>query len=117
MFQALCHCQTCRKVSGGTNTVNFAIPDPNFTLTQGNPKTFETEHETGMKITLFFCPECGTALWKEADSDAFKGLKLVQAGTVSDVSQLQKGMDTELWVTYRVPWLAAIDGVEQKSQF
>jgi hypothetical protein len=70
-----------------------------------------------MKITLFFCPECGTAMWKEADSDAFKGLKLVQVGTLSDTAQLEKGMDAELWIKYRVPWLAAVDGVEQKSQF
>jgi len=98
--------------------VNFGIADSNFTATKGTPKTFEAVHETGMKLTVFFCPECGSTLWKEANGDLFKGMKLIQAGTVSDAAaQLATGVDVELWVTQRVPWLQAIDGVAQKSQF
>ncbi len=98
--------------------MNFGIPGSNFTVTKGTPKTVKTVHENGMNITLFFCSECGTTLWKEADAEDFKDWKLVQVGTLSDAAaQLAKGMDVELWVKYRVPWLQAIDGVEQKSQF
>ncbi|KAB8221363.1 hypothetical protein BDV33DRAFT_202601 [Aspergillus novoparasiticus] len=33
-LKAICHCNPCRKVSGGTNTVNFAVPDGNSTKNQ-----------------------------------------------------------------------------------
>lgn len=93
------------------------MPEQSFTVTNGVPRRFAKEHEFGMTLTIFFCPECGTTLWKEASADAFKGVKLIQAGTLTDKSILNQTMDAELYTTERVTWLASIGRADQKEQF
>ncbi|KAL2673971.1 hypothetical protein Neosp_012417 [[Neocosmospora] mangrovei] len=107
---------TCRKVSGGTNTTNFIVPEEKFTLNSGQPKSFSTEHETGMIIKLFFCSDCGTTMWKEASAPQFKGVKIVQAGTLTDPTNFTGNIDVELYAPERASWLVALQGVEQKEQ-
>ncbi|KAH8812354.1 Mss4-like protein, partial [Xylogone sp. PMI_703] len=111
--KALCHCLSCRKVCGSTNTVNYAVPSANFSVTKGTPQKFSKEHEFGMTLTVFFCPKCGTTVWKEATGDVFKGLKLVQAGTLDDKTLLNDEVKLEFYTTERVPWLHALEGATQ----
>ncbi|KAL6907353.1 Mss4-like protein [Trichoderma evansii] len=117
VMRALCYCSPCRKVSGGTNTVNFVIPEEKFTVTRGQPKSYAMEHEYGMTLTIFFCPECGTTLWKEATAPMFKGLKLVQAGTLTDAKKLGNTIDAEFYSPERASWLAPAKDAVQKLQF
>ncbi|KAM5354827.1 hypothetical protein ACJ41O_001473 [Fusarium nematophilum] len=114
-LKALCYCSACRKISGGTNTVNFAVPEQNFTLTKGQPKSFSMEHEWGMTLTVNFCPECGTTLWKDSTAEHLKGLRLVQGGTVADAKKLDGQINAELYAPERVAWLAPLGGAAQKE--
>ncbi|KAH7191217.1 Mss4-like protein [Fusarium oxysporum] len=116
-MRAVCYCSPCRKISGGTNTVNFIIPEANFTLTKGQPRSFSKEHEYGMTLIVVFCSECGTTLWKEATAPQFKGVKLVQAGTLSDAKKLDAKLDAELYVPERASWLRRLDEAAQKESF
>ncbi|KAK1148641.1 hypothetical protein N8T08_008526 [Aspergillus melleus] len=116
-LKALCHCISCGKISGSSNTINYAVPGQAFRLTKGNPRSFSKDHEYGMMLTVFFCPECGTTLWKEATVDQLKGLKLVQAGTLTESSSLDESVDAELYTSTRVSWALPLGGVEQRAQF
>jgi len=114
--QALCHCLTCRKVTGSAFTTNLLVPEGSFKITQGTPKDVNTTHENGMKITMHICGECGTMVYKEGDSDDLRGLAIVQAGTLDD------GLDdaspgAELWIKYRAKWLQELKGVGQMQEF
>jgi hypothetical protein len=93
------------------------VPEGNFTLTKGHPKSASVEHEYGMTLTIFFCPDCGNTLWKEATAPQFKGVKLIQAGTVSDAKKLNGKVDAELYVPERASWLSPISDVAQKDTF
>lgn len=115
--KALCYCGPCRRVSGGTNTVNFAVPSGNFTVTKGQTKSYPAEHEYGMTLTIFFCPDCGNTLWKEATAEQFKGVKLVQAGTLNDAKNLDTTIDAELYAPERASFLTAIENAAQKKDF
>jgi len=115
-LQALCHCLTCRKVSGSAFTTNLLVPRDNFKITQGTLKDVNTTHENGMKITLHMCGECGTAVYKEGDSDDLKGFAIVQAGTLDDGLD-NAGPGAELWVTHRANWLPGLEGVGQMQGF
>jgi len=68
-------------------------------------------------MTPFFCGNCGTGLWKEAES-RFPGLKIVLVGTLDGEGIEAKSMQPqfELWTQHRVPWVKALD-VEQKEGF
>jgi hypothetical protein len=70
-----------------------------------------------MTLTVVFCSECGTTLWKEATAPQFKGVKLVQAGTLSDAKKLDEKLDAELYVPERASWLRRLDKAAQKESF
>lgn len=71
-----------------------------------------------MKITLHFCENCGGTIYKTADSEAFTGMAVVQAGTVDHPNLLQEAKPiVELFTKYRAPWIPTLDGVAQKAEF
>lgn len=70
-----------------------------------------------MILTIYFCPQCGSTLYKEGSADMFKGLKLVQAGTLHDKTLLNTGIMAELYVSERASWLAKVDGAAEMATF
>ncbi|KAJ5159741.1 uncharacterized protein N7482_006745 [Penicillium canariense] len=115
---AICHCLSCQKISGSTNTLNLIIPVDRVHFTVGSPKTCTESHEIGMKITLHFCGNCGGVLYKTADLDMFAGKAVVQIGTLDDATAIKQAKpDMELWTKYRAPWLPSLEGVVQKTEF
>ncbi|KAH6968049.1 Mss4-like protein [Fusarium avenaceum] len=115
--RALCHCGPCRKISGGTNTVNVGVPEANVSITKGQPKSYAMQHEWGFTLSIFFCPDCATVMWKTATGAGLQGMKIVQAGTLSDESQLNEKIDAEFYSTERPTWLAPVTNADQRVQF
>ncbi|KAH7407392.1 DUF636 domain protein [Cadophora sp. MPI-SDFR-AT-0126] len=122
VMQAICHCVTCHKVSGSAYTTNVLVPSTSFTFTSGssNMRSFSLPHASGMTITIHFCEKCGTKIYKEGTLDAFKGLFIVQAGTLDNGGGM--GLDdvdvkAELWVKERAKWLSATEGLGQMQEF
>ena len=70
--QVLCHCLTCRKISGSTNTVCFLVPDTDFDFKSSGSslKVTITRHEAGMRLQSLSCGDCGTYLCKELLEEA-----------------------------------------------
>ncbi|KAJ5978981.1 hypothetical protein N7501_002323 [Penicillium viridicatum] len=116
-IQALCYCGPCRKISGGTNTVNVGVREANFSVTKGQPKSYAMQHQWGFTLSIFFCPECATVLWKIATDAGLQGMAIVQAGTLSDVSQLNEKIDAEFYSPERPSWLAPVENADQRKQF
>ncbi|KAJ5295399.1 hypothetical protein PENANT_c001G01963 [Penicillium antarcticum] len=115
---ATCHCLSCRKISGGTNTVNFMMPEKDFKITAGAPKRFTHAHENGMNITVHFCDNCGGTIYKTGDREGFRGTAVVQVGTLDDPNAFALAKPTmEMWTKYRVPWLSHIEGTAQMMEF
>ncbi|KAH8752351.1 Mss4-like protein [Hyaloscypha sp. PMI_1271] len=123
VMQAICHCLPCRKVSGGTHTTNILIPLAALTITSGKEhlKSYAAAHPSGMTLTLHFCENCGTKIYKDMDGEAFKGFAIVQAGTLDageggmEIGDVKLG--AELWVKNRVPWLGSMEGAGQLQEF
>ena len=71
-----------------------------------------------MELKLFFCGDCGGALCKEAHAEAFRGLKIVFAGTLDDKDAMEMAKPGgELWVKYRASWLDEVKGAGQMQAF
>jgi len=120
VHQVICHCNECHKVSGSAFTTNLIVPTPNFKIIEGfeNLKSYPTQHQTGMTLTIHFCSNCGSVLYKEGDADAFKGTVIVQAGSIDDGVKLDNVKPAaELFVKQRAPWLGALGGTEQFQAF
>ena len=118
MYKALCHCLTCRRLSGSTYTTNILVPEKAYKVTVGSPKTYSTKQDSGMMLTYSFCATCGCTISKIGDAEDFKGIVIVQAGSLDD-DAVFKATDpqAELWVSRRVPWLSAMEGRAQMAEF
>ncbi|KAK5710431.1 hypothetical protein LTR17_018879 [Elasticomyces elasticus] len=108
-----CHCLTCQKLSGSAFTTNICVPDDKYHVTSGTPKTYDWTHESGMKMEFSFCGDCGANISKTGDHDAFKGMVIVQAGSLDEKQEQELPAPVaELYVKQRVSWLPAL-GVGQ----
>lgn len=116
--QAICHCLTCRHITGSTYSTNIVIPEGNFRYTAGDPQEYTTKQDSGMLLSYRFCARCGCLLTKTADAEAFKGVVLVVAGSLDDengIASAEPG--AEFYVSRRAPWLPALDGKMQAAEF
>ena len=72
-----------------------------------------------MTLTYSFCGNCGVTLSKVGDAEAFKGVVIVQAGTMNEGEDFE-GMaapEVELYTKERVGWLPALEGRGQMREF
>lgn len=89
-----------------------------FHVTNGSAKEYTETHESGMKLTVHFCDNCGTAVYKKADHDLFRGCVVLLAGTLDDQNGLEQAKpEMELFTKYRAPWLKRLDWATQKEEF
>lgn len=87
-------------------------------MAAGAPKSHTQKHEDGFSLTVFFCGDCGSTIYKQADADMFENVSLVQSGTL-DGSALDKisRPSSELNVKLRASWLAEVSAAVQKQGF
>jgi hypothetical protein len=96
----LCHCRDCQYVSGGAAASVVVVPTPALKVTQGTLKGYSSVGENGKKVTRKFCPDCGTPMFSELESNP--DIMVVKAGTMDDPSGLKPAMT--LWTHSAQPW-------------
>ena len=83
------------------------MPSANFICNTESAKTIETKHETGIPLTVSFCGDCGTSLWKTGAP--WPDIHIVFAGALDEKDALEKAKpDAELWIKYRSDWVKEI---------
>jgi hypothetical protein len=82
--------------------------------TEGTFKSVSKIADSGNIITTFFCPECGSSMYRAGPT--FSGQKVIQAGVLDDMSILNGlEMEVELFAPQRVQWVKKVDGTEDKG--
>ena len=125
--QVVCHCLSCQKISGSAFTANIFVPKSSFNITSGSEivKNYVQAHETGLAITLTFCGNCSTAIYKHGGSEKYEDYYVVQAGTI-DAEEGDEGNimgidvivpDAEYWTKFRACWLGPVKGSKQFEEF
>jgi hypothetical protein len=94
------------------------MPETSFRFTAGSAKNFTVAHESGLQVTVYFCGDCGCHIYKTGDRQGFKGVAVIQVGTLDEPESLRKAKpDMELWTKYRASWLPQFEGAALKSEF
>lgn len=78
-----CHCDACKKMSGGTNLLIFTVPKDSFQHLSGELLRFRRTADSGNQSDVVHCAVCGTRVWH--DPLAFP-VMTVAAGTLDDPS-------------------------------
>lgn len=98
--------------------MNILIPSNRLKITAGagSVKQYTETHESGQKLTIHFCAECGCGIYKT--HEAFGDSVIILAGTLDDPDALETCKpEAELYATHRVSWVKPVEGAEQSAGF
>lgn len=71
-----------------------------------------------MTLTYSFCGNCGCNVSKVGDGEAFRGVVIIQAGSLDDIDGVEAANPgAELYVSRRVSWLPALAEKAQMKEF
>lgn len=84
----LCHCLFCQRSTGAAYMVQPACDGADFTVTQGQTKTYRhISAGSGKAIKIHFCDTCGTKIYQTFER--FPGAVGLYSGTLDDPNWLQ----------------------------
>jgi len=83
LWQAHCHCESCRRTTGSAFASYFGVRDGTWVWTTGTPAT----HAAPAGTQRLFCPACGTPLAYR--SPRFPGETHIHAGTLDHAGQFR----------------------------
>jgi hypothetical protein len=101
-FVAVCHCLDCKKASGGEAATFFGIPESDFTLTSGAPKSFHYIANSGKGLDRNFCPDCGARVFS-SNLESFPGLVFVTIGSLDRPQDVIPKL--EMFTKRRLDWV------------
>lgn len=80
-FSVMCFCQDCQRISGGGSLPQAAFNETNVNLT-GRIKTHQWASDAGNTVTLGFCDECGSPIYKSTSK--MPGSYFISVGLLFD---------------------------------
>jgi hypothetical protein len=93
--------------------VNVIVSDQGF-RTEGNLKATSKTADSGNIISTYFCPECGSSMYRAGPT--FAGQRVIQAGVLDDMDLLNGlQMEVELFAPQRVCWVKKVEGTDDKK--
>jgi hypothetical protein len=93
-----CHCDACKKLSGGTNLLVITAPRETFHHLSGEVQRFRRTAQSGRQSDVVRCAVCGTRLWHEPQSFPIVTLA---AGTLDDPSWVVPAI--HIWIERASP--------------
>ena len=105
-FIAVCHCLDCKKASGGEAATFFGVPQDDFTLISGTPRSFHYVAESGKGLDRNFCRDCGARLFTSS-LESFPGTVFVMIGSLDHPERIAPKL--EMFTKRRLKWAKALD--------
>jgi hypothetical protein len=113
--QILCHCTDCKKISGGNYSSNILVPEGEFQLVQGTPKSISKIADSGETMTSYFCGDCGTTLYRETKT--YGPNKIIKTGILDNASDFEaRTPAAEIFTESRPEWVTEIPGASQSNR-
>jgi hypothetical protein len=67
LYVGICHCKACQRRTGAPAASVAAFAKAQVAI-EGQTKVFTRDGQSGRKVRFYFCPNCGTSLYWEADT-------------------------------------------------
>ncbi len=100
---AICHCEACRKTTGGTHVTWTTVDRAAFTWTAGDPRALRSS-DHGVR---FFCSCCGTQLALETSREP----ETIDIAVTSLDDPGLAPPDRHIWAESMLPWIRPDDGL------
>jgi hypothetical protein len=105
-FIAVCHCLDCKKASGGEAATVFGVPESDFTLISGAPKSYHYTAQSGKGLDRNFCPDCGARVFS-SNMESLPGMVLVTIGSLDNPERVAPML--EMFTKRRLKWAEPLD--------
>jgi len=103
----ICHCTQCQISSATAFRIGVPVHKDDFRLLSGNLKCYVKTAESGTPRALYFCPDCGTAIYGCAvDSPVMLSLRLGTARQRGDLIP-----QAQMWSRSQLPWLSRLSEI------
>lgn len=103
-FTFYCHCSDCQKTGGSPFSVELMVASGSFEM-RGTPQTHTVVGDSGKNVHRHFCPDCGSGICLECDSDP--GYVFIKAGALDDAAWVKP--DMHIFTDAKQPWLEVAD--------
>lgn len=90
VYQYICHCRDCQRMSGAACLPLIALPNP-YVRPHGEVTWYARRADSGRQALEGFCARCGSRVLGAGDS--LPGLMLVCAGTLDDPALFMPSAD------------------------
>lgn len=105
----VCHCRECRKQSASAFGISVIVPRDGLRLTQGEPKVWTRQTDSGGRLECAFCPTCGSRLW-HVDEGGSETISL-KGGSLDDPPDLTAA--GHIWTSRKLSGVDIFGGVRQ----
>ncbi len=100
----LCHCADCQAISGSAFRWAVSVPERDYRLLTGAPKTYVKQTDSGRTNHQVFCPDCASPLYSTSLGDGPTYFN-VRLGTARQRAELRPRK--ELWCVSARDWAYA----------
>jgi hypothetical protein len=104
----ICHCETCRRVSGSAFLSFVHFPKDSFTWTAGAP----TRYRSSAYAERGFCSVCGSTL--SMHEEVLADRVQVTLGSLDRPGHVRP--DDHVWTQSQLPWLEVADDLPRFAQ-
>jgi hypothetical protein len=107
----ICHCTDCQQLTGSAFRVTAAGLAADFELISGAPRAYVKHGESRVPSRQYFCPHCGSQLYRLADGETQIGIRL---GSINQRTALSPAR--QIWCQSALAWLGSVDKLPQCSR-
>jgi hypothetical protein len=104
----ICHCTDCQTLTGTAFRTMVHVPEADFRLLSGEPRTYVKTAESGNQRAQVFCPTCGSPLYATSVGPGPKVLGL-RVGTIRQRGSLVPRK--QYWARSALPWLEGLGDI------
>ncbi|ARM10640.1 GFA family glutathione-dependent formaldehyde-activating protein [Rhizobium phaseoli Brasil 5] len=101
---SICHCTDCQRLTGSAYRVTAPARTGSFTLISGEPRDYSKYGDSGGLSRQFFCPTCGSPLYRTDEEGGAIGIRL---GSIDQRRNLTP--KKQIWCRSALPWVGNIE--------
>lgn len=105
-----CHCNTCKKITGGAFEAFAIIDKEHLTVVQGEQAL--VEYRISAKAKKYFCGICGTPVYNQLR--LIPGKLVVHVGTLDDPARVTPTFN--LYTENMLPWVEDLSSLKNFAQ-
>jgi hypothetical protein len=106
----VCHCRECRKQTASGFGISAIVRREDFRLTLGAPKSWVRVADSGRRLRVMFCPDCGSRVWHDREGIVWPTVS-IEGGSLDQPLDLRAAV--HVWTSRKLPGVVIPEGVAQ----